>query len=49
VEQRPGVFIAVLAGMLQEQGIDLPLTGLNAARPDRIMGILKKHGVAPGL
>jgi predicted secreted protein len=40
-EKRPGVFVSVLAGMLQEQGIDLPLAGLSAARPDRIMGILK--------
>jgi predicted secreted protein len=48
VEKRPGVFIAVLAGMLREQGIDLPLTGLDAGRPDRIMDILKKHGAAPG-
>jgi predicted secreted protein len=40
VERRPGVFIAVLAGMLREQDIDVPLAGLNAAMPDRIMDML---------
>jgi uncharacterized protein YbbK (DUF523 family) len=40
VEKRPGVFIAVLAAMLREQGIDLPFVGLDAARPDRIMDML---------
>jgi predicted secreted protein len=45
VENGPGVFIAVLADMLKEQGIDIPIVGLNADKPDRIMDILKKHRI----
>jgi predicted secreted protein len=48
-EKRPGVFIAVLGSMLKELGIGLPLVGLNAAKPDMIMDILKKHGTVPGV
>jgi len=39
--KRNGVLISVLRDMLEERGLDLPIKGLFAAEPEKIMSFLE--------